>query len=99
MTNTGDRAGSEVVQVYVHDAAASVDRPDQELKQFAKVSLTPGETRRVELTLDDRAFAFWDVSRHQWRVEPGEFEIRVGSSSRAIRLTARAVRTDSARAE
>jgi len=99
VTNTGDRAGSEVVQVYVHDAAASVDRPDQELKQFAKVSLTPGETRRVELTLDDRAFAFWDVSRHQWRVESGEFEIRVGSSSRAIRLTARAVRTDSARAE
>ncbi|HEY3063466.1 MAG TPA: fibronectin type III-like domain-contianing protein [Chloroflexota bacterium] len=57
----------------------------------------PGETRRVHLNLDERAFAFWDVSAHQWRVEPGEFKIRVGSSSRDIRLTARTVRTDGAR--
>jgi beta-glucosidase len=77
-----------VVQVYVHAVASSVERPEQELKQFAKVHLAPGERRRVTLALDERAFAFWDVGTHDWRVEPGEFEIRVGSSSRDIRARA-----------
>ena len=67
LTNTGPRPGSEVVQVYVHDVSASVERPEQELAQFAKVHLAPGETRRVELVLDERAFSFWDVERHDWR--------------------------------
>jgi beta-glucosidase len=86
VTNTGQRPGSEVVQVYVHDVSASVERPEQELAQFAKVHLAPGETRRVELALEDRAFSFWDVEQHDWRAEAGEFEIRVGSSSRDIRV-------------
>ena len=87
VTNTGARDGAEVVQCYVHDAAASVARPPQELKAFARVDVASGETRRVDLALDERAFAFWDEAVHGWRVEPGELEIRVGASSRDIRLT------------
>ena len=64
VTNTGDRAGSEVVQVYVRDVEASVQRPEKELRGFAKVRLEPGETRAVDVRLDPRAFAFWDPRRH-----------------------------------
>jgi beta-glucosidase len=85
VTNTGTRAGAEVVQCYVHDAQATVSRPEQELKGFAKVALDPGESRDVSFALDDRAFAFWDVERHDWTAEPGDFELRVGTSSRDIR--------------
>jgi beta-glucosidase len=88
LTNTGTRAGAEVVQVYVGDPVASVFRPVQELRGFAKVSLEPGASTRVLLELDDRAFAFWDSGRRGWTVEGGEFEVRIGSSSRDIRLTA-----------
>jgi beta-glucosidase len=87
VTNVGERAGTEVVQLYVRDVDASVARPDQELKQFHKIGLAPGETRTVRLELDPRAFSFWDVVRHGWILEPGEFEIRVGSSSRHIHTT------------
>ncbi len=82
--NTGARRGAEVVQCYVHDAEASVDRPIHELKAFAKVSLDAGATDEVTLVLDRRAFAFWDVDRNDYTVEPGEFELRIGTSSRAI---------------
>lgn len=88
VTNTGDRAGSEVVQLYVHDVETSVFRPEQELKGFAKVRLEAGESRAVTLGLDRRAFAVWDRHRPGWAVEPGRFEIRVGSSSRDIRARA-----------
>ena len=89
VTNTGPVRGAETVQCYVHDAEASVARPQQELKAFAKVWLDPGESRDIRLPLDDRAFAFWDVAVHDWTVEPGAFELRIGTSSRAIahRLT------------
>ncbi len=89
VTNTGAVRGAETVQCYVHDAEASVARPQQELKAFAKVWLDPGESRDLALALDERAFAFWDVGAHGWTVEPGAFELRVGTSSRAIahRLT------------
>jgi beta-glucosidase len=87
VTNVGDRAGHEVVQLYVRDVDASVARPDQELKQFAKVGLSPGETATITLALDARAFSFWDIGRHGWALEPGEFEVRIGSSSRNIRTT------------
>ena len=82
--NSGARRGAEVVQCYVHDADASVDRPVHELKAFAKVWLEPGASDEVTLELDRRAFAFWDVDRDDWTVEPGEFELRIGTSSRAI---------------
>lgn len=83
--NTGDRAGSDVVQVYVRDVEASVYRPDKELKGFAKVHLEPRETADVVVHLDRRAFAVWDTSAHDWLVEAGDFEILVGASSVDIR--------------
>jgi beta-glucosidase len=85
VTNTGAVRGAEVVQCYVRDIDATVERPQQELKGFAKVFLDPGASQEVVLDLDDRAFAFWDVQSHAWTVEPGEFELRVGTSSRDIR--------------
>ncbi len=87
VTNTGDRPGSDVVQVYVHDVVSLLHRPEQELKGFTKVHLEPGEARRVEIGLGRRAFAVFDVDSATWRVEAGQFEIRVGASSRDIRLT------------
>jgi beta-glucosidase len=85
VTNTGAVAGAEVVQCYVRDVECSVARPSQELKAFAKVQLDPGETKEVKLELDDRAFAFWDIGAHDWTVEPGEFELLVGTCSRDIK--------------
>ncbi|MDP9821375.1 glycoside hydrolase family 3 C-terminal domain-containing protein [Nocardioides massiliensis] len=87
VTNTGEREGSEVVQVYLSDLAASVDRPVRELVGFAKVRLAPGESERVEIALDERAFAFWDATAGQWAVEPGAFRVEVGSSSRALPMS------------
>jgi len=91
VTNTGAVRGAEVVQCYLRDVEASVARTPQELKAFAKVWLDPGETRDVTFELGERAFAFWDVDTHGWLVEAGEFEVRLGTSPRAIahRLTVR----------
>ncbi len=88
VANTGTRAGAEVVQVYVQDVAASVPRPVRELKGFAKVSLAPGETKTVEITLTESAFAFYDVPNGRWYTEPGQFIIHVGNSSRSLPLSA-----------
>jgi beta-glucosidase len=84
--NIGEFAGKETVQLYVRDVAASVVRPDKELKAFAKVELAPGEAKTVTFTLDKRAFAYWHAGLHDWYAESGEFELLVGSSSRDIRL-------------
>src|SRR4029079_1255324 len=73
VTNTGQVAGAEVVQVYVRDVESSVGRPVPELKGFAKVELAPGGSQRVSITLDQRAFSFWSVLRHDWVVESGTF--------------------------
>ena len=82
--NTGARRGAEVVQCYVRDVEASVSRPRHELKAFAKVWLDPGAAVEATLELDRRSFAFWDVTTHDWMVEPGEFELCIGTSSRDI---------------
>lgn len=84
LTNTGARAGSEVVQLYVRDVAARVDRPDKELKRFAKVTLAPGERRTVTFDLDARCFAFFDEAAHAWVAEAGAFEILVGRNAADI---------------
>ena len=89
VTNTGALPGAEVVQCYVGDDEASVARPPRELKAFTKTRLAPGESARIEWTLDARAFAFWDEHRNGWHVEPGRFTISVGASSRDLRLVAR----------
>jgi beta-glucosidase len=86
LQNTGSMAGKEVVQCYVHDLVSSVFRPEQELKDFAKVSLEPGESQEVRFTLQKDAFSFYDIGIGDWIAEKGDFEIRVGSSSRDIRL-------------
>jgi len=91
--NTGERAGTEVVQLYVADLAASVPRPPQELAAFAKLTLAPGEVQTVTLRIEPRALSFWDARERRWRAEPGVFELRAGRSSRAIRSTARLVVT------
>ena len=88
VSNLGLRTGAEVVQLYVHDVESTLARPEQELKGFAKVTVAPGESRDVAITLDRRSFAVYDVASGSWKVEAGEFEIRVGASSRDIRATA-----------
>ena len=85
VTNTGERAGKETVQLYVRDQQASVPRPDKELRNFQKIDLEPGETKTVELAVTWRDLAFWDTKSHAWRVEPGEFEILVGPHSRELK--------------
>jgi beta-glucosidase len=84
--NAGDRAGSEVIQVYVGQTVCSVRRPKRELKEFAKVFLEPGSSRRVEFDLPRAAFAFWSDAKNDWLLEPGEFLIEAGVSSRRIHL-------------
>ena len=83
--NTGNMAGKEIVQCYIHDVEASVFRPEQELKDFQKVPLSPGEVKDVRFTLKSDAFSFYDIGNNGWIAEQGEFEIRLGSSSRDIR--------------
>jgi beta-glucosidase len=85
VTNTGRRAGTEVVQLYIRDLVSSVTRPVKELKGFQKVSLKPGEKKTVALDIVPESLAFYDVNL-KYVVEPGEFEIMVGTSSRAADL-------------
>ncbi|MGC3994650.1 MAG: glycoside hydrolase family 3 C-terminal domain-containing protein [Propionicimonas sp.] len=87
VTNTGHRAGAEVVQLYVHDVASTLHRPAQELKGFARIRLEPGESGRVSIGLDRRSFAVYDVATSAWLVEAGEYELRVGASSRDLRAS------------
>ncbi|MEZ4591997.1 MAG: glycoside hydrolase family 3 C-terminal domain-containing protein [Chloroflexota bacterium] len=87
VTNTGSRAGKEVVQVYVHDHDARLIRPYKELKGFAKILLQPGETQTVTIPLNFRAFAYYDPAYQQWITEDGPFDILIGASATDIRCT------------
>nr|HET6902726.1 glycoside hydrolase family 3 C-terminal domain-containing protein [Ktedonobacteraceae bacterium] len=95
VTNTGQRAGQEVVQLYVRDMQARLQRPEKELKAFAKVHLEPGECKTITLSIERSALAYYDDLAHQWVAEAGEFEVLVGASSQDIRATAPFVLTDS----
>lgn len=86
VTNTGSRAGATVAEVYVGESHPRIPRPLKELKGFARVSLRPGETRHVTIPLNGRAFSFYDVSAHGWRVNPGEFTVYVGQSVEQLEL-------------
>ncbi len=88
VTNTGSRAGAEIVQVYAAKPDAQIFRPAQELKAFTKVWLEAGESKSVTLPLDDKAFRYWNTKTDSWEVEGGTYELRVGASSADIRLTA-----------
>ena len=81
VTNTGAKAGSEVVQLYVRDCKSSLARPYKELKAFSKVSLAPGETKQVSLTIGRDALSFYDDKAGQWTAEPGQFEALIGNAS------------------
>ncbi len=84
--NTGDREGDEVVQLYVHDAACTVKRPIKELRGFQRIHLRPGGRKRVRLTVRGEDLSFYDVTQRRFVVEPGAFEVLVGSSSADIRV-------------
>jgi beta-glucosidase len=84
--NTGTREGADVAQVYVGETHPRVSRPAKELKGFAKVSLRPGESRRVTVRLDGRAFSYYDADAKRWHADPGDFDILVGRSSEQIEL-------------
>ena len=86
VTNTGSRAGADVAQVYVAEAHPKVPRPAKELKGFARIDLKPGETKTSTVTLNGRAFSYYDAYAKQWRADPGEFQILVGRSSQDIVL-------------
>jgi len=86
VTNAGDRAGDEVVQLYLRDDYSSVITFDRVLRGFARVSLAAGETRRVSFTLQPADLAVYD-RQNQWTVEPGRFTIWIGASSEDLRLT------------
>jgi len=86
VTNTGKREGGDVAQVYIGSQGSPVPRPAKELKGFAKVSLRPGETKRVTVLLDPRAFSFYDVTAKEWRADPGQYQVFVGRSEAAIEL-------------
>ena len=86
IANTGKIEGAEIAQLYVQDLKASVPRPVKELKGFRKVFLSPGESKKVNLILTEKDFAFWDVTKKGWYAEPGDFNILIGSSSNEICL-------------
>ena len=80
VTNTGKRAGDEVVQVYLRDEVSSVTRPVKELVGFRRVTLQPGESRDVSIAIEPRAFAMWNIDMKRV-TEPGTFQIMTGSNS------------------
>lgn len=84
--NTAKVAGKEIVQLYVRDVESSLPRPNKELKGFAKVSLKPGETKKVKITIGKEELSFYNPEKHVWIAEPGEFEVMVGSSSKDVKL-------------
>ena len=81
VTNTGDRAGDDVVQLYIHDPVASISQPVRRLRGFQRVTLAPGETQTVRFTLDKSDFGFYD-NRGKFVVEPGEIDVYAGDSSK-----------------
>jgi beta-glucosidase len=80
VTNTGKRAGAEVVQLYIRDLVSSVTRPVKELKGFKKVFLKPGESTTVKFDITPASLSFYDINM-KYAVEPGDFSIMVGTSS------------------
>jgi beta-glucosidase len=86
VTNIGKKEGAEVAQVYIHKLKSGVVRPVKELKGFSKVFLKHGQTKRVNIILSHDVFAYYDVEKRSWVVEPGDYEFLVGASSRDIRL-------------
>ena len=87
LTNTGDRDGAEVAQLYVHAKAPTVYRPAKELKGFQKVFLKAGESKTVTIELDDKAFRYWNDKTGKFEIDGGEYDILIGASAAEIRLS------------
>ncbi len=87
VTNTGKRAGKEVVQLYISDKKCSVDRPAKELKGFSKVELAPGETKTVKLSIKKDALSYFDAKAHEWVAEPGMFTAHIAAAADDIRTS------------
>ena len=87
ITNIGDHEGAEVVQIYAHDVEASVERPPKELVGFEKVYLKPRETKTVRILIDAMDLGFYDANQHDWLLEPGEFTLMIGTSSRHLPIS------------
>ena len=87
LKNTGKREGDEVVQLYVHRIDSKVEWPAKELKSFSRITLKPGETKKVILSVPVSQLRYWDVKSNDWQLENGEIQLMVGSSSSDIRLT------------
>jgi len=83
VTNTGKLAGDQVVQLYTHQRSGSASRPIRELKGFRRVNLRPGETKTVSLSLDTNELSFWSPQTHQRSIEPGAFDLWVGTDANA----------------
>lgn len=92
ITNSGKMAGAEVVQMYVGCQKSKVFRPTKELKAFRKVFLEPGESKKVQLSFDDKTFRYWNVKTNSWEIEAARYTIYIGASSRDIRLSQEIVR-------
>ncbi|WP_040196478.1 glycoside hydrolase family 3 C-terminal domain-containing protein, partial [Candidatus Soleaferrea massiliensis] len=88
VTNSGDMPGKEVVQMYIHDPAAKVQRPLKELKGYEKISLDPGETKTVSFTIDKDDLCYWDVDFHSFMADAGEFQVWIGSNSEDLPMKA-----------
>ena len=91
VTNCGKRAGSEVAQIYV-GYPKETGEPPLQLRAFSKVQLKPGASARLEFTLTSRAFSYWSVTDHDWRIAPGSYRIAAGDSSRDLPLREQIVR-------
>ena len=91
--NTGERDGAEIAQLYVSMKGSKIYRPEKELKGFAKVSLKSGESKKVTIAFDDKTFRYFNVKTDKWETEGGEYEVKIGSSSADIKLTAAVTKT------
>jgi beta-glucosidase len=87
LKNNGKREGDEVVQLYIHRVNSKVEWPAKELKDFSRITLKPGETKKVTLSVPVSQLRYWDEKSYDWRLEPGEIKLMIGSSSSDIRLT------------
>ena len=86
--NTGDREGAEVVQLYIADPVAGIDRPSKELKGFEKITLKPGETKTVSFTIEADDLSYYSIEQNGWVADAGEFQALIGPSSADIRTSA-----------
>lgn len=86
ITNTSQRSGTEIAELYVGPPKSPVPRPVHTLEGFERVALAPGQSKAVTMTLDRHAFAYWDTTKHGWNVIPGNYTVAIGTSSRDIRL-------------